>query len=165
MTILDPISYPIVVGALLLVAYFFINKIRKVEAEWQSLLVEQLVRAGWTNEDISDFVEFHGGRDVDKDLEDHLFIAWKDSISLSSEKKTKNLLRLKRTIEMIAFDKGWEESELKELTSRMLAVLDENKEHRDFVKDWRVSAWDYERRTDILGNSEYCQREGSGTND
>ena len=135
MSIFDPfISQAFFVGAMLFVAYFYDRKIKKEATVWKNLIAQQLVRAGWTAEEITDAVEFHTGwSDAGEGLEDHLVIAWEDFIRLSSEQKATNLLRLKRTIEMTAYAKGWEENELGELSSRMLALLDENGAQRQSV--------------------------------
>ena len=137
-------------GLMGLVALFYREKLSSHEQYLLEKMGKHLLNAGWDKIDIMmeiDSYRLHTkgltGRTEDqylRALADHLEVADQNYFSLNSNEKEKLVARLRRSIEMIAFMKGWETNELSSLSERILLPLEENEEGRKRVLDTRAKA-------------------------
>lgn len=137
-------------GLMSLVALFYREKLSSQEQYLLEKMGTHLLNAGWDKIDI--MMEIDSYRLHTKDLTgrtegqylralaDHLEVADQNYFSLNSKGKEKLVARLRRSIEMIAFMKGWETNELSSLSERLLLQLEENEEARKRVLETRAKA-------------------------
>lgn len=137
-------------GLMSLVVLFYREKLSSQEQYLLEKMGTHLLNAGWDKIDI--MMEIDSYRLHTKDLTgrtegqylralaDHLEVADQNYFSLNSKGKEKLVARLRRSIEMIAFMKGWETNELSSLSERLLLQLEENEEARKRVLETRAKA-------------------------
>lgn len=137
-------------GLMGLVALFYREKLSTQEQYLLEKMGTHLLNSGWDKMDIMLEIDSYRLHTLDltgrtegqyrRALADHLEVADQNYFSLNSKEKEKLVARLRRSIEIIAFMKGWETNELTSLSERILLLLEENEEGRKRVLDTRAKA-------------------------
>ena len=148
---MDGITFLLGLLALGVLNYYHAKKLEKTEEGLLQLLIEQLLKSGWSKDETFRVVELHQlhTRKFDGVVDpfgilsspSHTDIAWKNKVTLTAAEQSNLVARLRRSIEMIGFMKGWEIEELSALSDRMLSILDEDEERRKLIIQERTEEW------------------------